>query len=118
MASESAVARDTRTPSWWRSPVLIVVVAALIRGVLLLTYEGTIQDGITRVATAANWLFNGIGIFGRTSWPEGNYLLPAAALLVWNEPYWSVIPGPSHNRPRKRRARSKQPPAGGQMNFR
>jgi 4-amino-4-deoxy-L-arabinose transferase-like glycosyltransferase len=72
------------------SPVTILVTAALIRGALLLTYEGTIQDGITRVLATANWLFHGVGIFGRTSWPEGNYLLPAAALLIWNEPYWSV----------------------------
>ena len=53
-------------------------------------YEGTVGDGSTRVLTAANWLWHGVGFFGRTVWPEGNYLLPAAALLVWNEPYWSV----------------------------
>jgi Dolichyl-phosphate-mannose-protein mannosyltransferase len=90
MASESAAAWDSRTPSWWQSPFVIVLVAALIRGVLLLTYEGTTGDGATRVGTAANWLWHGVGFFGRTAWPEGNYLLPAAALLVWNEPYWSV----------------------------
>jgi 4-amino-4-deoxy-L-arabinose transferase-like glycosyltransferase len=90
MASESAVAGDSRIPSWVQAPVTIVVAAALIRGVLLLTYEGATQDGTTRVAIAANRLLHGISIFGRTAWPEGNYLLPAAALLIWNEPYWSV----------------------------
>ena len=89
MASESAVAGDSRTP-FWQSPVVIVVAAALIRGVLLLTYEGTVNDGSGRVLAAANWLWHGVGFFGRTLWPEGNYLLPAAALLVWNDPYWSV----------------------------
>jgi hypothetical protein len=84
------VASDSRLPRWLLSPLTIVVTAALIRGALLLTYEGTIHDGTTRVATAANWLFHGSGFFGRTVWPEGNYLLPAVALLVWNEPYWSV----------------------------
>jgi 4-amino-4-deoxy-L-arabinose transferase-like glycosyltransferase len=90
MASKSAVAGDSRIPSWLQSPLTIILAAALIRGVLLLTFEGTIQDGVTRVGATANWLFHGSGIFGRTSWPEGNYLLPAAALLIWNEPYWSV----------------------------
>src|SRR5215470_14510827 len=90
MTSESVVASDSRLPPRWQSPVMIVVVATLIRGAVLLTYEGTIHDGTTRVATAANWLFQGSGFFGRTVWPEGNYLLPAAALLVWNDPYWSV----------------------------
>jgi hypothetical protein len=90
MTSESVAASDARTSPWWESPVTIVVAAALIRGALLVTYEGAVQDGTTRVATAAKWLFDGVGFFGRTSWPEGNYLLPAAALLVWNEPYWSV----------------------------
>jgi hypothetical protein len=28
-------------------------------------------------------------MFGRTVWPEGNYLLPALGLAIWNEPYWS-----------------------------
>src|SRR5215468_10113314 len=90
MTSESVAASDSRLSTWLESPVTIVVTAALIRGALLFTYEGTIQDGVTRVGVAANWLFHGIDIFGRTSWPEGNYLLPAAALLIWNEPYWSV----------------------------
>lgn len=90
MTSESVAASDSRLSTWLESPVTIVVTAALIRGALLFTYEGTIQDGVTRVGMAANWLFHGLGIFGRTSWPEGNYLLPAAALLIWNEPYWSV----------------------------
>jgi len=90
MASESAVAWDSRTPSWWQSPVVIVVAAALIRGALVFTYEGATGDGSTRVMTAANWLWQGVSFFGRTPWPEGNYLLPSAALLVWNEPYWSV----------------------------
>jgi Dolichyl-phosphate-mannose-protein mannosyltransferase len=90
MGSKSAVSGDSRIPSWVQSPVTIVVAAALIRAVLLLTYEGMNQDGTTRVEIAANRLLHGISIFGRTSWPEGNYLLPAAALLIWNEPYWSV----------------------------
>jgi 4-amino-4-deoxy-L-arabinose transferase-like glycosyltransferase len=90
MTSESMAGSDSRLSPWLESPVTILVAAALIRGVLLFTYEGAIQDGITRVATAENWLFHGVGIFGRTSWPEGNYLLPAAALLIWNDPYWSV----------------------------
>jgi 4-amino-4-deoxy-L-arabinose transferase-like glycosyltransferase len=90
MTSESVAASGSRLSPWWESPVTIVVIAALIRGALLLTYEGVSQDGTTRVGTAAAWLFHGFRIFGRTSWPEGNYLLPAAAMLVWNEPYWSV----------------------------
>lgn len=90
MTSESVAASGSRRSPWWESPVTIVVAATLIRAALLLTYEGTVQDGTTRVGTAADWLFHGIGFFGRTSWPEGNYLLPAAALLLWNDPYWSV----------------------------
>src|SRR5690242_21592741 len=90
MASESAVAWDSRTPSWWQSPVVIVVAAALIRGALVFTYEGATGDGSTRVMTAANWLWQGVSFFGRTPWPGRNFLLPSAALLVWNEPYWSV----------------------------
>jgi len=90
MTSAVVAASGPQPSPWWESPVTIVVTAALIRGALLLTYEGVVQDGTTRVGTAANWLFHGIGFFGRTPWPEGNYLLPVAALLVWNEPFWSV----------------------------
>jgi hypothetical protein len=90
MTSGSVAANDSQLHRWLQSPVTIVVTAALIRGALLLTYEGTVNDGTTRIGTAAAWLWHGVGFFGRTWWPEGNYLLPAAALLVWNEPYWSV----------------------------
>jgi hypothetical protein len=82
--------RPTDLASWLCSPVVIVVVALALRIALLFLFEGTVQDGTSRVGTAAAWLFHGTSIFGRTFWPEGNYLLPAVALLVWNEPYWSV----------------------------
>lgn len=81
---------DESRESWWTSLVLILVVAALIRAVALFTFEGTIHDGTTRVLVAQDWLSGGRPIFGRTNWPEGNYWLPALALWIWNEPYWSV----------------------------
>lgn len=75
--------------AWWRRPAVILVVAALLRLVMLFTLEGDMHDGISRIGVAASWLFDGEPMFGRTVWPEGNYLLPALGLAVWNEPYWS-----------------------------
>jgi hypothetical protein len=75
--------------AWWLRPAVILVVAALLRLVMLFTLEGDMHDGISRVGVSASWLFDGQPIFGRTVWPEGNYLLPALGLAVWNEPYWS-----------------------------
>jgi hypothetical protein len=72
------------------SPYVIVGTALALRVALLFSFEGTVQDGTSRVGTAAGWLFHGTSVFGRTFWPEGNYVLPAIALLVSNEPYWSV----------------------------
>jgi len=77
-------------PSWVTSLLVILLVAAILRLAALLGFEGTIQDGVGRVGTAKAWIFDGVPTFGRTVWPEGNYLLPAAALLFWDVPYWSV----------------------------
>lgn len=82
--------RSTDLSAWLYSPTVIVVVALALRIALLFLFEGTVQDGTSRVGTAAAWLFHGTSIFGRTFWPEGNYLLPAVALLIGNDPYWSV----------------------------
>lgn len=76
--------------SWPTSLLVIILAAALLRIAALCMFEGTIHDGTTRVLTTWEWLFNDRPIFGRTLWPEGNYLLPAVALLIWDEPYWSV----------------------------
>src|SRR5437762_1122642 len=81
---------ETRMPPWVTSLLVILLVAAILRLAALVGFEGTIQDGVTRVATARAWIFEGIPTFGRTVWPEGNYLLPAAALLLWGDAYWSV----------------------------
>lgn len=72
------------------SPYLIVLVAATVRGLELLGFEGTINDGTSRVHLAAAWIFRARPLFGRTDWPLGNYILPAIALFSWNDPYWSV----------------------------
>lgn len=69
---------------------MILGVAAAVRVLALMTFEGIVHDGTTRVMVASGWLSGQGPIFGRTNWPEGNYLLPAAALAIWNEPYWSV----------------------------
>ena len=87
---DSAALTATETRSWLTSPVTIVIAAALLRGIALYAFEGTLHDGSTRVGTAWAWLFQNTPIFGRTPWPEGNYLLPAVALLIWDEQYWSV----------------------------
>ena len=81
---------ETRMPPWVTSLLVILLVAAILRLAALVGFEGTIQDGVTRVGTARAWIFEGIPTFGRTVWPEGNYLLPAAALLLWGDAYWSV----------------------------
>src|SRR5438552_2815651 len=81
---------ETGMPSWVTSLVVILLVAAILRLAALVGFEGTIQDGVGRVGTARAWIFDGVPTFGRTLWPEGNYLLPAAALLCWDDPYWSV----------------------------
>lgn len=72
------------------SPSLILFAAAAFRVAELFAFEGTINDGTTRVALAAAWIFRGHPVFGRTDWPIGNYILPAIALSFWNNPYWSV----------------------------
>jgi hypothetical protein len=79
----------TDAPAWWTRPAVILAVAALLRLVMLFVLEGDMHDGITRVGYAGSWLFDGVPFFGRTVWPEGNYLLPALGLAIWNEPYWS-----------------------------
>src|SRR6266480_2461819 len=81
---------ETGMPSWVTSILVILLVAAVLRLAALVGFEGTIQDGVSRVGIAKAWIFDAIPTFGRTLWPEGNYLLPAAALLVWEVPYWSV----------------------------
>jgi hypothetical protein len=81
---------ETGMPSWVTSLLVILLMAAILRLAALVGFEGTIQDGVSRVGTARAWIVDGIPIFGRTVWPEGNYLLPAAALLCWDDPYWSV----------------------------
>src|SRR5215470_18059140 len=86
---DNPLPRDTRA-LWVTSIAVILIVAALVRAIALVTFEGTIHDGTTRVLMAQHWLLHGDAIFGRTNWPEGNYWLPALALAIWNEPYWSV----------------------------
>ena len=92
----SEPSRDSESPvheaetAWWARPAVIVAVAALIRFAALFLIEGEVNDGTTRIGTAANWFFAGVPTFGRTVWGEGNYVLPGLALLVWNDPYWSV----------------------------
>lgn len=83
------VAADAPRVPWWMSTRLILVLAAVLRAIVLLVYEGESQDGVTRVAIAERWWFGGHPIFGRTAWPEGNYVLPAMALAVWRDAYWS-----------------------------
>ena len=89
-----AVAVRSTPPSdaapWWTRPGVILVVALAIRLVALWLIEGEVNDGVVRIETAAHWIFESAPTFGRTVWPEGNYVLPGFALLVWREPYWSV----------------------------
>src|SRR5204862_8061075 len=61
-----------------------------LRVAALVGCEARIQAGVPRLGTARAWIFEGIPAFGRPVWPEGNYLLPAAALLLWGDAYWSV----------------------------
>lgn len=67
----------------------ILVVAALLRVVALIGFEGLANDGSARVGDAYNWLTYGTPFLGRSYWPEGNYLLPAFGLYVWDDLYWS-----------------------------
>ena len=81
---------ETGMPSWVTSLLVILLVAAVLRLAALVGFEGTNQDGPTRVGIARAWIVDGIPFFGRTLWPEGNYLLPAAVLLCWDNAYWGV----------------------------
>jgi len=72
------------------SPLVIVIVAFLLRLVELFVFEGSVLDGTGRVMDARDWLLHDKPIFGHTLWPDGNYLLPALALLIWDDMYWSV----------------------------
>src|SRR4051812_30571420 len=80
----------TGMPSWATSVLVILLVAAIVRVAALVGLEGTIQDGPTRVAIAWRWIIDGVPMFGRTYWPEGNYLLPAVAVLCCHDQYWVV----------------------------
>ena len=82
--------RETGESSWATSLLLIIAVAAIVRLAALAGFEGSLQDGMTRIAMARGWIVDGLPIFGRTLWPEGNYVLPAAVLLLWDNPYWGV----------------------------
>ncbi|MEZ5512870.1 MAG: glycosyltransferase family 39 protein [Steroidobacteraceae bacterium] len=74
---------------WFKSIGLILLVAIAIRAIALLYFEGDVHDGQTRILTAMQWLENGVPFFGRTMWPEGNYLLPAAILWIWPDTFWA-----------------------------
>lgn len=65
-----------------------VIAALVLRAAALLWFEGDLNDGTTRIVTAAAWLAHNASVFGRTVWPEGNYLLPALGLAVWPDLYW------------------------------
>ncbi len=73
-----------------RGMLLPLLVAALARGALLLLIEGDPGDGVVRTATAADWLTQHYRLFGAHTWPELNYLLPAAAISLSGEMYWGV----------------------------
>lgn len=79
---------DARITSVLMTLPVILIVAALLRGLALFFFEGDIHDGIGRVLIAQEWLNTGIPIFGRTLWPEGNYILPAFGFYFWNDAYW------------------------------
>ncbi len=84
------VVRPAPVREWWSKPWVIVLAAVVVRLLALLFIEGDVNDGTTRIGTAAAWFFDGVPTFGRTVWGEGNYVLPGLALLVWRDPFWSV----------------------------
>lgn len=72
--------------SGWLLPLFAGVV---LRGVLMFVSEGHPGDGIHRTIVASDWLQSMGPLFGRTAWPELNYLLPALAIKLGGELFWS-----------------------------
>ncbi|MEN9818835.1 MAG: Dolichyl-phosphate-mannose-protein mannosyltransferase [Gemmatimonadota bacterium] len=74
----------------WQSVWLMVAVGALLRVLLLLTWEGTGEtDGIGRTMTAADWMRGATPLFGWHTWPELNFLLPALGIAVGGDWFWA-----------------------------
>jgi 4-amino-4-deoxy-L-arabinose transferase-like glycosyltransferase len=82
----SLAARWSHMPGW----AVPFAVAAALRLIFILFNETDPGDWVTRTVRAHDVVERGAGIWARTPWPEGNYLLPALPMLLGGDPYWSV----------------------------
>src|SRR5262245_5974618 len=89
MSVAAAQTRRTFQPAGAITLPIILLLAAAVRLVAVYFIEGFVHDGTGRVSDTADWLEMGKPFLGRTLWPEGNYLLPAVGLAIWNDQYWT-----------------------------
>lgn len=80
----------SNTGGFWRAIRAPLAAAVLLRVALLLFGEGDPGDGVNRTLTAYSWLTTDYRLFGAHTWPELNYLFPAAAIRVTGELYWGT----------------------------
>ncbi len=64
--------------------------SALIALAGLLFFEGAIVDGTGRTWVAARWLMAPYNIIGTQIWGDGNYILPALAIALGGDLFYSV----------------------------
>ncbi len=69
----------------WAPPLMI---GALARLLYLWLTEGAAGDGASRTLLAYDWVVHGGRLFGQTTWPELNYLLPAIGVWLGGDLYW------------------------------
>ena len=75
---------EERYPRWL--PAFLA--AVILRIVLLAYWEGAATDGIGRTIEAEYWLRGDRPLFGRYTWPELNYIIPAIGIVASGELYW------------------------------
>lgn len=80
----------TETGGFWRAVRAPLAAAVLLRVALLVFGEGDPGDGVNRTLTAYTWLTTDYRLFGAHTWPELNYLFPAAAIRATGELYWGT----------------------------
>ena len=64
--------------------------SALIALAGLLFFEGAVADGTGRTLVAAAWLMAPYNIIGTEVWGTGNYILPALAIALGGDLFYSV----------------------------
>jgi 4-amino-4-deoxy-L-arabinose transferase-like glycosyltransferase len=64
--------------------------SALIALAGVLFFEGAVVDGTGRILVAARWLMAPYNIIGTEVWGDGNYILPALAIALGGDLFYSV----------------------------